>query len=133
DLAVEPGRGGGGKCRGRGDVDGAARVESGAGDGTVWGTRGGGKDRGFDSHRRRAIPDPTPAAGGGAEGGVRQFRDGRSHRRDRGPHGGALREQLQRARQAGKVERYPLLAPVAQLDRASGYEPEGRVFESPRA
>ena len=24
-------------------------------------------------------------------------------------------------------------APVAQLDRASGYEPEGRVFESPRA
>ena len=25
------------------------------------------------------------------------------------------------------------IAPVAQLDRASGYEPEGRVFESPRA
>ena len=25
------------------------------------------------------------------------------------------------------------LAPVAQLDRASGYEPEGRVFESLRA
>ncbi len=24
-------------------------------------------------------------------------------------------------------------APVAQLDRASGYEPEGREFESPRA
>ena len=24
-------------------------------------------------------------------------------------------------------------APVAQLDRASGYEPEGPVFESPRA
>ena len=24
-------------------------------------------------------------------------------------------------------------APVAQLDRASGYEPEGRVFESRRA
>jgi hypothetical protein len=27
----------------------------------------------------------------------------------------------------------PEFAPVAQLDRASGYEPEGRVFESPRA
>ena len=27
----------------------------------------------------------------------------------------------------------PEYAPVAQLDRASGYEPEGRVFESPRA
>ena len=27
----------------------------------------------------------------------------------------------------------PAIAPVAQLDRASGYEPEGRVFESPRA
>ena len=26
-----------------------------------------------------------------------------------------------------------MTAPVAQLDRASGYEPEGRVFESPRA
>jgi hypothetical protein len=26
-----------------------------------------------------------------------------------------------------------LVAPLAQLDRASGYEPEGRVFESPRA
>ena len=25
------------------------------------------------------------------------------------------------------------VAPVAQLDRASGYEPEGRVFESLRA
>jgi hypothetical protein len=25
------------------------------------------------------------------------------------------------------------LAPVAQLDRASGYEPEGRMFESCRA
>jgi hypothetical protein len=24
-------------------------------------------------------------------------------------------------------------APVAQLDRASGYEPEGRLFESARA
>ena len=27
----------------------------------------------------------------------------------------------------------PIDAPVAQLDRASGYEPEGPVFESPRA
>src|SRR5579871_2994836 len=27
----------------------------------------------------------------------------------------------------------PAVAPVAQLDRASGYEPEGRVFESLRA
>ena len=26
-----------------------------------------------------------------------------------------------------------VVAPLAQLDRASGYEPEGRVFESPRA
>jgi hypothetical protein len=26
-----------------------------------------------------------------------------------------------------------MTAPVAQLDRASGYEPEGRVFESLRA
>jgi hypothetical protein len=34
----------------------------------------------------------------------------------------------------GKVKRSVLpQAPVAQLDRASGYEPEGRVFESPRA
>ena len=35
-------------------------------------------------------------------------------------------------------QRSPMLiflnrAPVAQLDRASGYEPEGREFESPRA
>ena len=29
--------------------------------------------------------------------------------------------------------RFFLRAPLAQLDRASGYEPEGRVFESPRA
>src|SRR5580692_8745532 len=28
---------------------------------------------------------------------------------------------------------YGYVAPLAQLDRASGYEPEGRVFESPRA
>ena len=27
----------------------------------------------------------------------------------------------------------PLIAPLAQLDRASGYEPEGREFESLRA
>ena len=27
----------------------------------------------------------------------------------------------------------PRQAPVAQLDRASGYEPEGRLFESARA
>src|SRR6185437_9910728 len=35
-------------------------------------------------------------------------------------------------RQGGRV-RVPLCAPVAQLDRASGYEPEGRMFESCRA
>ena len=33
----------------------------------------------------------------------------------------------------GRVEESHLSAPVAQLDRASGYEPEGRVFESLRA
>jgi hypothetical protein len=27
----------------------------------------------------------------------------------------------------------PIVAPLAQLDRASGYEPEGREFESLRA
>jgi hypothetical protein len=32
-----------------------------------------------------------------------------------------------------KVPRSENGAPVAQLDRASGYEPEGREFESPRA
>ena len=31
------------------------------------------------------------------------------------------------------VSRSKLRAPVAQLDRASGYEPEGRMFESCRA
>ena len=31
------------------------------------------------------------------------------------------------------VLRFIYRAPVAQLDRASGYEPEGREFESPRA
>ena len=31
------------------------------------------------------------------------------------------------------VKQWPATAPVAQLDRASGYEPEGQVFESPRA
>src|SRR5262245_15702745 len=33
----------------------------------------------------------------------------------------------------GKMKAFPPHAPVAQLDRASGYEPEGRVFESLRA
>ena len=33
----------------------------------------------------------------------------------------------------GRLEGYPSCAPVAQLDRASGYEPEGRMFESCRA
>src|SRR5436305_11023157 len=32
-----------------------------------------------------------------------------------------------------RVVRFLCCAPVAQLDRASGYEPEGREFESPRA
>src|SRR5688572_8983224 len=33
----------------------------------------------------------------------------------------------------GRVGTAESLAPVAQLDRASGYEPEGRMFESCRA
>src|SRR5713226_1269046 len=31
------------------------------------------------------------------------------------------------------AEKLPRIAPLAQLDRASGYEPEGREFESLRA
>src|SRR5690349_12653194 len=44
-----------------------------------------------------------------------------------------LERRLHKGRRPDKLEEFPVIAPVAQLDRASGYEPEGRVFESPRA
>ena len=45
-----------------------------------------------------------------------------------------LWQSCARAPGDGRVEEVPRkCAPVAQLDRASGYEPEGRMFESCRA
>ena len=41
--------------------------------------------------------------------------------------------RLRQMREASYTDCVSIGAPVAQLDRASGYEPEGPVFESPRA
>src|SRR6202790_947337 len=50
----------------------------------------------------------------------------------RSPYFRAVRWQVERFRNAVLTSNLHR-APVAQLDRASGYEPEGREFESPRA
>ena len=44
-----------------------------------------------------------------------------------------FRYNLQIARDNNSSDRVSVSAPLAQLDRASGYEPEGREFESLRA